>query len=253
MDKTELEEYVVQALGKRKGRDEILTYVCEHGGMKWQEAELFVSQVINKHEPEIAKRRKSAIIILGIIGIIGGIIVIIGIVYATLSRPDPALSERPSCVTLPVYSSVIEQVMGIYPYWSSLQATHDGFESTWVTEAEGATHRLTATLTKNECICATLATSRYPSGSPQAEFAGQLLGAAVAPLSDLEYTTSWLQPKILFSCPRAYLLREQYVFSETMPDGTVWKLECGRQAIPEFAALELSLAVLTQQCQGPIQ
>ena len=136
MDKAELEEYVVQALGKRKGRDEILTYVCEHGGIRWQEAELFVSQVIDKHEPEITRRRKGAIIIFGIIGIIGVIIVVIGIVYATRSRPDPALSERPLCVTLPVYSSVIEQVMGIYPYWSSLQATHDGFESTRRTEDE---------------------------------------------------------------------------------------------------------------------
>lgn len=253
MDKTELEEYVVQASGKRKGRDEILIYVCEHGGMKWQEAELFVSQVIDKHEPEIAKRRKGSIYIFGILGIIGGIIVVIGIVYATLSRPDPALSERPSCVTLPVYSSVIEQIMGIYPDWSPLQPTNDGFESTWVTEAEGSTHRLTATLTKNECICATLATSRYPSGSPQAEFAGQLQGAAIAPLSDLEYGTSWLQPKILLSCTSAFLRREQYVSSETMPDGTAWKLECGRQADPAYADLELSLAVLTQQCQGQIR
>jgi hypothetical protein len=253
MDKTELEEYVVQALGKRKGRDEILTYVCEHGGMKWREAELFVTQVIDKHEPEITRRRKGAIIIFGIIGIIGVIIVVIGIAYATRSRPDPTLSERPLCVTLPVYSSVIEQVMDIYPTWSNLRATHDGFESTWVIEAEGATHHLTATLTKNECICATLATSRYPSGSPQAEFAGQLQGAAVAPISDLGYTTSWLEPKLLFSCTGAFLRREQYVASESMPDETVWKLECGRPADPAFADLELSLAVITQQCQVPIQ
>jgi hypothetical protein len=98
--------------------------------MKWQEAELFVSQVIDKYEHDIAKRRKSSMLVLGIVGIIVGIIAVIGIVHAILSRPDPAISERPSCVTLPIYSSVIEQMMDIYPSWSNLRETHEGFEST---------------------------------------------------------------------------------------------------------------------------
>jgi hypothetical protein len=163
------------------------------------------------------------------------------------------LSERPSCVTLPVYSSFIEQVMGINPSWSSLRSFRNGFESTWRIETQGTTHRLTAILTEDECICATLAASRYPSGSPQAEFAGQLQGAAIAPISDLEYGTSWLQPKILLNCTVAFLGREQFISSENMPDGTSWKLECRRPAEPAFADLELSLAIDTQQCQNPNQ
>ena len=171
-----------------------------------------------------------------------------------LTRGDePEVSERPSCVTLPVYSSVIEQVMGIYPNWDRLRATRDGFETTWTIHAERATHRLTAALTKNECVCATRAASSYPSGSPQAEFAGLLQGAAVAPISDLEYTTRWLEPKILTNCTLAFVGRDQYLASETMRDGTAWALECGRPAAPAYADLELSLRVTTPQCQEPIQ
>ena len=175
-----------------------------------------------------------------------------GIVLLT-RREEPQRSERPACVTLPLYSSVIEQIMGVIPNWSGLRAAGDGFESTWAIGAEGATHRLTARLTQDQCICATLATSHYPNGSPRAEFAGQLLGAAVAPLSDLEYGSSWLQPKIVVNCSLASLRREPYASSETMPDGTGWRLGCGRPAAPAYADLELSLSVNTPQCQDPIQ
>lgn len=164
---------------------------------------------------------------------------------------EPEMSERLACVTLPAYSSAIQQVMGIIPSWSSLQPTSDGLQTTWAIDAEGATHRLTATLTNNECICATQATSHYPSGSAQAEFAGLLQGAAVAPVSDLDYISSWLEPKLLLNCSAAFLARERYVAAETMPDGTAWRLECTRPAEPAYAGLELSFAVLAPQCQAP--
>ena len=171
---------------------------------------------------------------------------------ACSSGPPPAISERPSCVTLPAYGSVIEQIMGVYPDWTPLQITKDGYEASWLIEAEGATHRLTATLTRRECICATVATSRFPSGSPQAEFAGYLQGAAVAPLSDLEDTASWLEPKVLFRCPLAFFLRDQFVSSETMEDGTFWRLECERRRDPAFADLEFSFAVATEECRASV-
>ena len=175
---------------------------------------------------------------------------ILALVACSNSTQVPTPNGRPSCVTLPVYSSVIEQVVGVYPEWSPPRATQFGYEASWVIEAKDGTHQLTATLTRNECICATSAQSRFPSGSPQAKFAGYLQGAAVAPVSDLELLSGWLEPKILFRCPLAFLVRNEYIHSETMADGTFWKLECQRPGDPLYADLEYTFSVATQKCQA---
>ena len=184
------------------------------------------------------------------------VVVLVGIAVG-LGACSPASTSdtnlRPTCVTLEAYSSVIQQVMSLYPSWSPLEATPYGYSTSWAVETEEGSHRLTTTMTRNGCICATMATSYFPSGSPAAEFAGYLQGAAVAPLSNLDYTTTWLQPKILLSCPLAFLLRGEYVSSENLEDGTFWKLECRRQSSQGFADLEYSFAVATDTCQASVQ
>src|SRR3990172_4456646 len=177
----------------------------------------------------------------------------IGIALAACSSPPTsAASERPTCVTLEAYSAVIQQVMNVYPSWAPLEVTPDGYVTRWLIETDDAAHQLTTTMTRNECICATVATSHFPSGSLEAEFAGYLQGAAVAPLSDLDYTSSWLQPRIILSCPLAFLMRGEYVSSDIMDDGTIWKLECRRQADPGNADLEYSFGVGTDSCQASL-
>ena len=177
----------------------------------------------------------------------------IGIALAACSSPPTSsASERPSCVTLESYSSVIQQVMNVYPSWGPLEVTPGGYVTRWRIELNDAAHQLMTIVTRNECICATVATSHFPSGSPEAQFAGYLQGAAVAPLSDLDYTSSWLQPKIILSCPLAFLMRRQYVSSDIMDDGTIWKLECRRSTDPAFADLEYTFGVATESCQASL-
>ena len=138
-------------------------------------------------------------------------------------------TARPACVTLDLYDNVIEQVMAETPDWREV-SHQDGFALTqWSIQQPHGTHSLTATLTPEGCICATRASSQYKVGYSEEKWVGLLQGAAVAPVSDLNFTAAWLEPKIAFPCVLANLLHRTYTAESTMKDGSTWRLSCSRQ------------------------
>ena len=145
-----------------------------------------------------------------------------------LNKSDQAASTRPSCVTLPMYSSVIEQVMNIQPGWKLLAQTNESYHYQWAIQDDSGKHTLSTTLTSDECVCATVASSHFSMGSGKEDIVGLLQGAAVVPVSNLDYTAAWLEPKIFFSCGIAYVFQRSYEAETTMEDGTTWVLACSR-------------------------
>jgi hypothetical protein len=161
-------------------------------------------------------------------------------------RPSSVASGRPDCVSLPSYSGVIQQVMRVQPTWQLLPWDVHGTKYQWTIEDTRGSHTLTAALTPEGCVCATSAMSRF-LGS-QGETAGNLQGAAVAPISELDYTSNWLEPKLLLPCPLAFLLRTPYESEKEMPDATIWKLTCSRGPELQGAQLATSLTVASPRC-----
>jgi hypothetical protein len=174
----------------------------------------------------------------------------LGFAGCTSKPSDQATSTRPACVTLPMYSSVIDQVMKVQPSWDPLRKTDGGFQTEWVIQNPGGRHMLTAMLTSERCICAANATSQYRASYDQGKLAGLVQGAAVAPVSDLDYTKSWLEPRILLPCTLAFVFHRSYEAETTMPDGTTWKLICTRSISPEAEESFISFTVSTPNCAG---
>jgi len=174
----------------------------------------------------------------------------LGVVSCTFKQPDRAASTRPACVTLDNYNSVINQVMKIQPSWDALTQTKDGFQTKWAIQNPAGRHTLTATLTSDGCICATNATSHFRAGYDQEKLVGLLQGAAVAPVSNLDYTARWLEPRILLPCTFAFLFQRAYEAETSMGDGTTWKLTCSRSRSPEADGSLTSLTISTPNCAG---
>ncbi len=166
------------------------------------------------------------------------------------NQPDQAASTRPECVTLESYSFVIEQVMNLQPDWVPLEQTAEGLHYQWTIEDEGGMHTLSATLTSAGCVCGTVASSQFNMGSGKEEIVGLLQGAAVAPVSDLDYTASWLEPRLFISCGIAYVFRQPYLAESTMQDGTTWTLACSRNMGPEVYNSAYSLTVVRPSCMN---
>jgi hypothetical protein len=157
---------------------------------------------------------------------------------------------RPSCVTLASYGGVIQQVMRVYPDWSTVDPEDGGQLSQWTTQDERGKHTLSVMLTPDGCVCATNATSRFHGGFAQGEMAGLFQGAAVAPVSELDYTGTWLDPKTLMRCPLAFLFRRPYEAQAAMPDGSTWRLTCSRDPTEPDSELVTSLTVNTPACSN---
>lgn len=94
----EIKQYVVNALGRHRSRNDIIEYLCTHANMQWPEAEKLVRQIEVQHGSEIHARQSPLIILLGIIGAIGGLILIAYCVFyfLVLTRQDPQLMVRSS-------------------------------------------------------------------------------------------------------------------------------------------------------------
>lgn len=174
----------------------------------------------------------------------------LGFAGCTFKPSGQATSTRPACVTLLMYNSVINQVMKIQPSWDALTRMKDGFQTAWTIQNPTGKHTLTAALTSEKCICATNATSHYRAGHGQENLVGLLQGAAVAPVSDLDYTAAWLEPRILLPCTFAFAVRRSYEAETTMGDGTTWKLTCSRGFSTEADESLTSLTVSTPNCAG---
>ena len=169
------------------------------------------------------------------------------------SQPSSVVTARPACVDLWAYNGVIEQVMGMQPDWESPAPTAQGYESQWVIRDHRGIHTLTAAMTAQGCVCATNAMSRFRGAYAQGETAGLLQGAAVAPVSELEYTSRWLDPRIFLRCPLAFLLRSKFESEAEMPDGTTWKLTCSGSGALGEVELATMFTVLTPQCLNAFQ
>jgi hypothetical protein len=165
--------------------------------------------------------------------------------------PNPATLSRPDCVTLGSYSSVIEQVMSMTPKWEPIGQAANASQYQWKIDDESGEHTLTATLTPGRCVCATAASSRFNMAGGRTRIVGLLEGAAVAPVSDLNYTAAWLEPKVSLSCGLAYMLRRPYEAETSMKDGTTWKLTCTRESTCDPCSSIYTLKIVTPRCPNP--
>jgi hypothetical protein len=174
--------------------------------------------------------------------------VLLALAACTPNPPSSVASGRPACVYLSSYSGVIQQVMGIQPEWEPVVQDRQGYKSEWVVQDEEGKQTLSVVITPEGCVCATNATSQFLGAFAQGEFAGLLQGAAVAPVSQLEYTSRWLEPRVLLSCPLAFLLRKPFESQTDMPDGASWRLSCSRIPSSGNAELLISLRVVSSKC-----
>jgi hypothetical protein len=170
----------------------------------------------------------------------------------TASPPGSVVSGRPACVDLDSYSGVILQVMGIEPEWESVIPIEQGSQTQWVIDDDRGVHTLSVVMAEQGCVCATNATSQFRGGYSQGEQAGLLQGAAVAPISELEYMSRWLESKILLRCPLAFFLRSTFASDTEMEDGTIWEFSCTSSGQLSEAELTTTLTVLTPECMDAI-
>lgn len=152
-----------------------------------------------------------------------------------------------------MYSSVIEQVIGMVPDWKPLGQGADAYQYQWTLERENGRHTLTATLTPAQCVCAAVASSQFSFYGGELEMVGGFAGAAVAPVSDLNYTASWLEPKLGFWCTVAHTLQTKYESMTTMKDGTTWKLTCTHDPTCVPFPSTYTLKVVTPRCSSALE
>ncbi|MHB8086708.1 MAG: hypothetical protein ACYDH2_00515 [Anaerolineaceae bacterium] len=157
----------------------------------------------------------------------------------------------PVCVNLEIYSSVIEQQMQYLPGWAYL-GENDGFSQfRWIIQNTIGTHSITTVLSPDGCICATKAESQFHFGNGEENLVGLLEGAAVVPISDLNFTAKWLEPKIAIQCTIANIFHRTYNAESTMKDGTTWKLTCSRPVGDTNAESTYNFSVTTPDCLVP--
>ena len=80
----DLEERVVGDLAGFRDRDDIIKYVCEATGMRWNEATLYVKAVEEQHRPRLSVRRKGLLLFLGLAFAAGGLAIAGLVIAATL-------------------------------------------------------------------------------------------------------------------------------------------------------------------------
>jgi len=83
--RAELEERIVRKLGSFRSRDEIVKYVCEATGMRWNEAALYVKAIEEQQHPRLVWRRKSILLFLGMVTGLGGLAIAGAVAAATLN------------------------------------------------------------------------------------------------------------------------------------------------------------------------
>ena len=83
MDRSELEASIIKDLSRHRGRNDIITRICEASGMKWSDAETLVAEVEATHGEDITDRQKPFMSVLSIATIIIGFALSIGILVAT--------------------------------------------------------------------------------------------------------------------------------------------------------------------------
>ena len=163
-------------------------------------------------------------------------------------KSESPTSNRPACVSLPSYSGVIYQVMNMSPDWVPVDRAGEELEYQWITKDQQSDNTLTSILSPEGCVCATKAQSHQMANFNQSKLGGQILGAAVAPVSDLNYTADWLEPKILKSCVPSLILRKPYEDQKTFDDGTTWKFTCTKMS--GIGEAMYTLTIITPACKN---
>jgi hypothetical protein len=178
-----------------------------------------------------------------------GVLILFSFVLVACSprQIEDHTNTRPACVTIPSYSGAIQQVMQVEPSWEPISQEAEGFQYQWNIQDEEADHTLNILLSPDGCICGTNAKSFFNGGFTQGKLAGLLQGAAVAPVSELDFTSEWLEPRLLKQCQTAFLLKNSYKDEASMGDGTTWKLICSGQHSVD-RKLMTSLTILAPMC-----
>lgn len=179
-----------------------------------------------------------------------GVLILACLAFAACApkQVDGQADERPACVTLSSYSGVIQQVMHIQPHWDPIKQVGESHQSQWAVQDDKGSHTLSVALTSDGCVCATKAKSYFSGGFTQGELAGLMQGAAVAPVSDLESTGEWLEPRLLKQCSSAFLRQSSYEDESSMADGTTWRLICSGDPNIGNGKLVTSLTIVTPIC-----
>ncbi|GAB4580921.1 MAG: hypothetical protein Fur0022_36650 [Anaerolineales bacterium] len=84
MDDEELTDYVICELGKLRRKSDVVMEVCERTGMEWQAAQKFVYQVEFDNRKKVAARQSPLAIIFGVGFVLGGLILALVSLVATL-------------------------------------------------------------------------------------------------------------------------------------------------------------------------
>jgi hypothetical protein len=171
-----------------------------------------------------------------------------GLTSCSTNPMDQDSSDRPACVRLDLYDEILGQQFSDTPDWKLLNQTKGFSQYQWVIQNTTGTHSLNAVLNPGGCICATKAASQFHFGKGEETLVGLLEGAAVVPLSDLNFTTKWLEPKISFQCTIANILHRTYSAESKMKDGTTWKLTCSRLPGDTTADSAYEFSVTTPDC-----
>ncbi|HEX9675941.1 MAG TPA: hypothetical protein VGA07_08175, partial [Anaerolineales bacterium] len=64
--------------------DDIIKYVCEATGMRWNEATLYIKAIEEQHRPRLSVRRKGLLLFLGLAFAAGGLAIAGLVIAATL-------------------------------------------------------------------------------------------------------------------------------------------------------------------------
>ncbi len=80
----ELEDRVVRDLANFRAQNDIVKYVCEATGMRWDEATLYVKMLEERHRPRLSASRKPLLLALGLGLALGGLAIAGAVAAATM-------------------------------------------------------------------------------------------------------------------------------------------------------------------------
>jgi hypothetical protein len=68
----DMADFVIAQIAKHEGLDNIVLKLCEVSGMSWSEAAAFVQRVEEERRPEIARRRRPILLVVGVVSLLIG-------------------------------------------------------------------------------------------------------------------------------------------------------------------------------------
>jgi hypothetical protein len=123
MNRQRATDFVIRELGKHHQRNDIIQRLCETGGISWKEAEKFVQQVEAENTGTIALRQSPLVTLIGLGTAIGGLLLMIWIVFETLQGyiifflnfPVPYLGNIAY-----FFTGLVMMVAGLWGMWETI-------------------------------------------------------------------------------------------------------------------------------------